>query len=217
MVKGPDHFLELQLLLAQTSRTAVGSFGRKENHGIVSPVISERLTCLRIPAHDRSFIEFLHGHQFHGRHSQGFEIGNLFHQASVGSRMVHTGAGMDSEAANMHFVKDGLRPRMPGWLVSIPLEGLVDKYAFRHRPGIVQLPESQVLLRRQRVVSTCRCKIPRGQPRNRGSEGIEEKPVEIETMSFAGFIRAIHAVSIELTGTDALHPNVPYVSGAVAS
>ena len=35
-------------------------------------------------------------------------------------------------------------------------------------------------------------------------------------MSFAGFVRAIHAVSIELTGTDPLHPNVPYVAGAVA-
>ena len=124
--------------------------------------------------------------------------------------------GMNGEAAHMRFVNDRLRPRMPGWLVSIPVEGLVDKYAFRHRPGIVQLRESQVLLRRRRVVSTRRCKIPRGQPRNRGSEGIEEKPVEIETMSFAGFVRAIHAVSIELTGTDPLHPNVPYVAGAVA-
>ncbi len=35
-------------------------------------------------------------------------------------------------------------------------------------------------------------------------------------MSFAGFVRAIHAVSIQLTGTDPLHPNVPYVAGAVA-
>jgi hypothetical protein len=26
--------------------------------------------------------------------------------------------------------------------VSVPLEGLVDKYAFRHRPGIVQLRET---------------------------------------------------------------------------
>ena len=66
------------------------------------------------------------------------------------------------------------------------------------------------------VESPCRCKIPRGQPRNRGREGIEEKPIEVETMSFAGFVRAIDAVSIELTGTNPLHPNVPYVAGAVA-
>src|SRR5664279_462652 len=105
---------------------------------------------------------------------------------------------------------------MPGWLVSFPLEGLVDKYAFRHRPGIVLLRESQILLRRRGVVSTGRCKIPRGQLRNRGSKGIEEKPVEIKTMSFAGFVRAIHAVSIELTGTDPFHPHVPYVAGVVA-
>ena len=35
-------------------------------------------------------------------------------------------------------------------------------------------------------------------------------------MSFAGFVRAIHAVSIELTGTDPFDPNVPDVAGAVA-
>lgn len=34
-----------------------------------------------IPARDGAFIELLHGHQFHGRHSEGFEIGNHFHQA----------------------------------------------------------------------------------------------------------------------------------------
>ena len=49
-VKGPDHFLELQLLLTHASRTAVGSFGRKEGHGIVAPVIPEWLACLRIDA-----------------------------------------------------------------------------------------------------------------------------------------------------------------------
>ena len=55
-----------------------------------------------------------------------------------------------------------------------------------------------------------------GQPRNRGSEGIEEKPVEIEPMAFAGLVRPIHAVRIELTGTDPRHPDVPDVPGTVA-
>ena len=55
LMKGPDHFLELQLLLAQASRTAVGSFRRKEGHGIVSPVIPERLACLRIAARHLEF------------------------------------------------------------------------------------------------------------------------------------------------------------------
>src|ERR1039458_6267964 len=131
--------------------------------------------------------------------------------------MVHARLGVNGKAANMRFVNHGLRPTMPEWLVSIPLEGVVDKNTFRHRPGIVQLRGSQVLLRHQWVVSACRCKIPRGQLRNRSSEGIEEKPVEIETMSFGGFVRAIHAVSIELPRTDPLHPNVPYVAGAVAA
>ena len=87
LVKGLDHFLELQLLLAQTCQTAVGGFGREKGHRIVSPVIPERLTSFGILARDRIFVELLHGHQFHGGHSQGFEIGNLFHQAPVGSRM----------------------------------------------------------------------------------------------------------------------------------
>ena len=75
IVKNPNHFLELQLLLAQTSGAAVGSFGRKEGHGIVSPVIPERLTCLRILARHRSFIELLHGHQFHSGHPQRLDRG----------------------------------------------------------------------------------------------------------------------------------------------
>ena len=116
----------------------------------------------------------------------------------------------------MRFVNDGHRPRMSEWLVSIPPEGFVDKYAFRHRAGIVQLRERQVLLLRRRVVSTCRCKIPRGQLRNRGSEGIEEKPVEIETMSFLGLIRAVHAIGIQLARANPLNPDVPHVTSAVA-
>jgi len=98
----------------------------------------------------------------------------------------------------------------------MPIEGLVDKYAFRHRAGIVQLRENQVLFRGRRVVTTCQCKIPRGHIRNRSREGIEKKPVEVEAMSLARIVGAIHSVGIELTGTDPLHPNVPYVAGAVA-
>ena len=122
---------------------------------------------------------------------------------------------MNGKAADVRFVDDGLRPRMPGRLVSIPREGLVDKHAFRHQPGIIQLRERQVLLRRRRIVSTCRGKIPRGEPRNGGRQGIDEKPVEVETMPLGGFVRPTHPVSIELTGCNPLHPNVPDVTGAV--
>ena len=38
----------------------------------------------------------------------------------------------------------------------------------------------------------------------------------IETMALVGLIRAVHAVGIELTGTDPTHPNVPHVTSAVA-
>ena len=174
LVKGADHFLELHRLLAQTSRIAVGGFGRTEEHGIVSPVIPEQLICLRIPARHRSFIKLLHGHQLHRRHPKAFEIGNLFRQTSIGSRMVHTRLGMNGEAADMHLINDSPRPRMPGRPVSIPLVRLVDKNAFRHRAGIVQLAGNQILTRGRRAVSTRGCKIPRRQPRNRGREGIEK-------------------------------------------
>ena len=105
---------------------------------------------------------------------------------------------------------------MPEWLVSIPLEGFVDKYAFRHRPRIVELRDSQVFLRRRRVVSKRRSKIPWRQLRDRSCEGIEEKPAEIEPMSFAGFVGPVHAVSIELARLDPLYPNVPYVASVIA-
>ena len=35
-------------------------------------------------------------------------------------------------------------------------------------------------------------------------------------MSFPRLVRAIHPVGIELAGTDALNPDVPHVTGAVA-
>ena len=40
--------------------------------------------------------------------------------------------------------------------------------------------------------------------------------MEIETMSFPGLVRAVHPIGIELTGTNPLNPDVPYVTGAVA-
>ena len=61
-MEGLDHFLEFQFLLTRSSRTAIGSFRREEGHGIVAPVIPERLTGLRIDAWHLAFIEFLHGH-----------------------------------------------------------------------------------------------------------------------------------------------------------
>src|ERR1035441_7665475 len=60
-----------------------------------------------------------------------------------GSGMVHFRLGVNGKAANMRFVDDDLRPRIPGWLVSVPVEGLIDKYAFRHRPGIIQVREDR--------------------------------------------------------------------------
>jgi hypothetical protein len=76
-VKCLHHFLELELLLPQTSRTAVGGFGRKENHRIISPVIPEWRAGLRMRERPRVFVELLHRHQFHGSHPQIFEIGNF--------------------------------------------------------------------------------------------------------------------------------------------
>src|SRR5271154_6801917 len=99
---------------------------------------------------------------------------------------------------------------MAKWLLPLPLEGIVDKYALRHGPGIVQLRESQVLRQRRRIVSTRRCKIPRRQWRNCGSEGIKEKPVEVEPMSVARSVEPVHAVRIKLAGTDPRNPDVPY-------
>ncbi len=103
---------------------------------------------------------------------------------------------------------------MPGWLVSLPVEGLVEEYAFGHRPGVVQRRRSQVFERR-RIVSAGQHKIPRGQPRDRRRARVEQKLVNIKTVSFAGFVRALHAVREELTGADPLHPHVPDISGAV--
>ena len=122
---------------------------------------------------------------------------------------------MESEATHVCFINDRLRPGMPGRTVLMPLKMLLREYAFRHGAGIIDLRTHRVAVGHRRIVSTSRAELPSGQPRDRCGEWIEEKLVGIETMAVLGLIRAVHAVGIELTGTDPLHPNVPHVTSAV--
>src|SRR5437879_13282714 len=57
-MEGLDHFPDFQLLLTHMSRTAIGSFWRKEGHGIVAPVVPAWLAGWRITAFPSLFIVF---------------------------------------------------------------------------------------------------------------------------------------------------------------
>src|SRR5579872_348606 len=105
---------------------------------------------------------------------------------------------------------------MSEWPVVLPTEMLASEHAFRHGSGIVERGTYQVSFWRGRIVSASGPKIPVEQPRDRRRKGIQEKLVEIETMSFPGLVRAIHPVGIELAGTNPLDPDVPHVTGTVA-
>src|ERR1019366_5643991 len=130
--------------------------------------------------------------------------------------MLHARAGMNGETAHMRFINHGLRPGMPERPVVMPVEVLVSEHAFRHGSGIIDCRTNQVLLWRRRIVSPRRAKTPIRQRRDRCRKGVQEQLVEIETMSFPGFIRSIHPVGVKLTGTNSLNPYVPYVTRAVA-
>ena len=48
------------------------------------------------------------------------------------------------------------------------------------------------------------------------AKGSRRSLLKLNRCPSLGLVRAIHAVSIELTGADPLNPNVPYIAGAVA-
>src|SRR6185437_10488919 len=114
-----------------------------------------------------------------------------FHQAAVGARMIHAGARMNREAPDMRLIDDGLRPGVPEWLISLPIEGLVDQHAFRHRCGIVPGRARKVFPGSGRIIASRGCEVPRRPPRYRCRERVEEKPVEIETMAFDGLVGTV--------------------------
>src|SRR5664280_2881307 len=120
--------------------------------------------------------------------------------------MLHTGAGMDSEATHVRFINDRLRPGMPGRAVLMPLKMLLREYAFRHGAGIIEHRTHRVTVGYRRIVSPSRAELPGGQPRDRRGEGIQEKLVKIETMAVLGLIRAVHAIGIQLARPNPLNP-----------
>ncbi len=108
LVAGSDHLLEFHLLLPQAPRAAVRRLGSAEHHGIVSPVILERLAGVRIAARARGIVELQHGHQLQRSHAQALEVRKFFDQAPVGSRMIHSGTRMNRESADVGLIDDGL-------------------------------------------------------------------------------------------------------------
>ena len=65
-VKSAHHLLEFELLLTEAARAAVGGLRRAEDHGVVTPILVERLAA-GISAQEGAFVKFLHRHQFHRR------------------------------------------------------------------------------------------------------------------------------------------------------
>src|ERR1019366_456301 len=82
-MKGTDHFLEFEHLGSRFPHAGVGCFRSEKAKWIVSPIIPEPLTCLRIHPHEVTLVELLDRHQFHGCHPEVLQIRYLLDQAAI--------------------------------------------------------------------------------------------------------------------------------------
>ena len=131
--------------------------------------------------------------------------------------MLRAGTGMHCETTDVSFINDSLGPFVFKRLVILPIEGVIGKYAFRHAAGIVHRRANRVLFWGQKVETVGPIKIPVRKSRDGGGERIEKQLVMVEAMPFRWLVRSIDPVSIELARLDPLNPDVPHVTGVVAS
>src|SRR5215469_447882 len=148
-----DQLSKLQRLLSWGSSGAVGAFGSKEGHRVVSPVIPESLGRDWIHPHQFVFVKFGHRHQFNGGHAKVFQIRNLFSQRAEGSRMRYTRTRMNGEAANVGLIDNRVSGGMLWRSIRLPVEIVVGKDAFRRGAGVVHNRQAQVSQSAGRIVA----------------------------------------------------------------
>lgn len=77
-----------------------------EGDGVVSPVITQFLTCKWIGANVFGFIEFEDRHQFDAIDTELFQVRNFFAYTRKGTGVNDSRRGALGEASDMHFVDD---------------------------------------------------------------------------------------------------------------
>src|SRR5499433_1584353 len=118
-----------------------------------------------------------------------------------------------SQSLDVSLVDDGVLPGDRRSTFFAPREGFVDDHAFRYSTRIVAPVEREVGARAARAIAKMRvapdqtpCELPRIR--------IDEELVRIETQSALGLIRAVNAVTVELSRRDIVEVAVPDVLGA---
>src|ERR1019366_1529280 len=108
LMQGTYQLLELADLLAIGSARRVGGVGRVKRGWLITPEVQQTLAGKRVDAVGVAGLELVDRKQLHRRHSQFFEIGNLFDKSGIGPGMRDSGRGVHRKTADVRFVNDAV-------------------------------------------------------------------------------------------------------------
>ncbi|MNI44821.1 hypothetical protein D3C73_992160 [compost metagenome] len=161
--------------------------------------------------------ESVHGQQFHGRDAQPEQV---FDKARVRQRGAGAAQGwaqvfaLHRDAAQMHFVDGGVRPRRVGGLAVAPVERHVfGHHGFGHGRRAVAAVHRQVGARMIQPVAKERI-APAYRPGHLAGVGVQQQLVRIETVAVARVIGAVGAIAVDQPGLRVRQVAVPDLVGA---
>src|SRR5689334_3963789 len=124
-------------LVTGRAPAAVPSIWCEKGNRIVAPVVLKFLSRDWIRELRFILIELENRHQFHRRHSQVQEIGNLFSQSDEGAWISHPRTRVDRKTANVRLVDDCIGGRTLGRSICTPVEVVACDYALRCGTGVI--------------------------------------------------------------------------------
>ena len=191
LVQRQNHLLEFEYLAAGLATDRIPAVRREERQRIVAPVVrANRLLTQTVV--DREFVD---RHQLDRRHPQRLQVGNLLDHPQVGPRVLHSAGPRLGESADVHLIDDRLGKMGPQMPVSIPIELLVDDYAFRRTHDAV---------------------VGRQETAGQGlGIGIDQPGLRVETVSLFRFVRSVRLEMVELTRPHAGDEDTPNVAPPV--
>ena len=190
-MEGPNHLLEFANLAARLLPGRVATVRREEGQRIVAPVVE----LVGPDAAGQLGGKLVHRHQLHRRHTERLKIRDLFNDTQVRARMGDAARRTGREAADVHFVDDGVGQTAPQVSISLPVEGIVDHHTLRGPDDAVGAGE-KVAGKRPRI-------------------GIDEPSLPVEPLAPFGIERPVGLKVIELAVAYPRHEDAPDISPTV--
>ena len=190
-VKSADHLLELADLGARLGRRGVAPMRGEEGQWVVAPVVASAGALHR----GNLGSELMNRHQFHCRHAQRLEIGNLLDHAQVAAGVLDAARRALREPAHVHLVDHGVGQTAPQVTISLPVEGVVHHHALG-RPQQAVGSQSELAAQGPGV-------------------GVDESGPAVEPLAAFRIERPLRLEVIELPWPHSRHEDAPDVAPAV--